>query len=189
VLDHLDITGATLVGHSMGGAISLRYVAKHGSRHIAKLALCGAAAPLWTQRSDYPYGLTQQAATDMVAQCYQDRALLVENFGKMFFRTENALSPALAHWFNAIAMDASPHATALCIELLRDTDLRDDMAKITIPTAILHGTTDKICPFPFGEILHKNIKGSQLIPFEKSGHGLFYDEHERFNKTIMDFAR
>jgi non-heme chloroperoxidase len=189
VLNHLDVEGATLVGHSMGGAISLRYVAKHGNEYVSKLALCGAAAPLWTQRPDFPYGFTQQTATDMLNQCYQDRAKLIEGFGKIFFRTENSLSPVLAHWFDSIAMDASPHATAECIKLLRDTDLRADMERVMIPTAILHGAADKVCPFQLGEILHKNIKGSQLFPFEKSGHGLFYDERELFNKTIMDFSR
>ncbi len=189
VLSHLQIKDATLVGHSMGGAISLKYVSRYGNSHISKLAFCGEATPSWTQRSDYPYGGTYEDATKMINACYNDRAQLVEDFGNICFRTENALSSVLSHWFKQIAMDASPHATAKCLELLRDTDLRPDMERITIPTAILHGTTDKVCPYVLGELSHKGIKGSEFFSFENSGHGLFYDEREKFNRIIMDFAR
>lgn len=44
VLDTLNIENATLVGFSMGGAISIRYMARHNGAHIQKLALLGAAA-------------------------------------------------------------------------------------------------------------------------------------------------
>ena len=54
VLDKLNIQQATLGGFSMGGAIALHYVAKYNSAQVARLALFGAAAPLWTSRPDYP---------------------------------------------------------------------------------------------------------------------------------------
>lgn len=63
VLEQLKIKNAMLIGHSMGGAIALHYVARHGSQHVSQLALCGAAAPIWTQRPDYPYGLPKKRLT------------------------------------------------------------------------------------------------------------------------------
>lgn len=189
VLKKLNIENATLVGHSMGGAISMHYVAKHSGHRISKLVLCGAAAPVWTQRSDYIYGFSKAEVDELITLCYTDRAQLLLNFGKLFFYTESSLSAPLMHWFSHIAMEASPHATVSCLYALRDTDLRSDMPKITIPTAIFHGTADKVCPFEFAKLLQAGIKNTLLVPFEKSGHGLFYDEREKFNKSLMDFAR
>src|SRR5665648_1011607 len=57
VLDILDIRDAVLAGFSMGGAIVIRYVSKYKGAHVSKLVLCGAAAPIWTQRKDFPYNL------------------------------------------------------------------------------------------------------------------------------------
>lgn len=39
----------------------------------------------------------------------------------------------------------------------------------------------------FGAATAAGIKGSKLIRFEHSGHGLFYEEQEKFNKELMDF--
>ena len=41
VLDTLNIENAALVGFSMGGAIAIRYMARHKGTHIKKLALLG----------------------------------------------------------------------------------------------------------------------------------------------------
>lgn len=47
----------------------------------------------------------------------------------------------------------------------------------------------KSVPFELGQTMHKNIKGSKLIPFEESGHGSWHDELEKFNKEFIDFIR
>lgn len=188
VIEALDLRDVTLAGHSMGGAIAMHYMARHAGARIAKLALFGAAAPSFTKRSDFLYGLEKAAIDDLIKLCYTDRAQLNENFGKIFFRTENAVSPKLSVWFHNMGMEASPHATAACLEALRDADLRPVMAEIKVPTAIFHGTEDKICPFGLAEVMANGIQGAQLTKFEKSGHGLFYEEREKFNNELVRFV-
>ncbi len=188
VLHQLNLNNVTLVGHSMGGAISLHYVARHAGDRVAKLALLGAAAPIWTQRPEYPYGLSIDACNELLQLCYHDRAQLLENFGKLFFYKENSVSPKFADWMQNMGMDATAHATAECIIALRDTDLRHELEQVQLQTAIMHSPADKVCPFPFAEQMHKGIKNSKIIRFEKSGHGLFYDEWEKCNQELMKFA-
>ena len=53
VLSKLEIEDAVLLGFSMGGSIAIRYVSMYNSAHVSKLVLCGAAAPIWTQRNDF----------------------------------------------------------------------------------------------------------------------------------------
>ena len=60
VLNKLEIKDAVLVGFSMGGAIAIRYVSAYKGAHVSKLVLFGAAAPIWTQRKDFPYNLPQK---------------------------------------------------------------------------------------------------------------------------------
>lgn len=189
VLEKLQITNALLVGHSMGGAISLHYAATYGTKHISKVILCGAAAPRLSQTFDFPYGMTQQALQDLLELCYTDRAKLLTTFGDIFFYTPTSLSAELKEWFWITGMASSPYATIECIKLFQTADLRSDMEKITIPTLIAHGATDKVCAYDLGKTLHAHIKNSRMITFEKSGHGLFYDEREKFNETIINFAR
>jgi pimeloyl-ACP methyl ester carboxylesterase len=72
---------------------------------------------------------------------------------------------------------------------LRDTDLRTDLAKITIPTLILHGKNDKICSFDLAEQMKAGIQNSHLVAFEKSGHSLFLEETKKFNAELIKFAK
>jgi pimeloyl-ACP methyl ester carboxylesterase len=188
VLETLDLRDVTLAGHSMGGAISLHYMARHKGERVSKLALFGAAAPSFTKRAGFPYGLDPAAVDDLIKSCYTDRAKLNEDFGKIFFRSENAVSPKIGEWFHNMGMEASPHATALCLAALRDSDLREDLSKVNVPTVIFHSTYDKICPFELAQAMASEIKGVKLIRFENSGHGLFYEEKDKFNTEIMNFV-
>ncbi len=188
VIEKLNLSDITLAGHSMGGAICLHYMARHKGAGVSKLALFGAAAPSFTKKTGFPYGLAPEAVDELIKTCYTDRAKLNEDFGKIFFKSENAVSPKLAGWFHNMGMEASPQATAACLVALRDADLREDMDKIKVPAAIFHSTQDKICPFALAEAMADGIKGSKLVKFENSGHGLFYEEKDKFNKELMNFA-
>ena len=73
--------------------------------------------------------------------------------------------------------------------MIRDSDLRNDLEKITISTAIFHGKLDKLCPFELAEQLHKGISNSKLIAFENSGHALFLEEQTKFNDELIKFIK
>ena len=59
VVNQLDLKGFTLLGHSTGGAIAIRYMARHNGCGVSKLALCAAAAPSLIKRPDFHYGLNK----------------------------------------------------------------------------------------------------------------------------------
>ena len=188
VLNKLDIKNAVLGGFSMGGSIAVHYASGDNETHISKLALFGAAAPIWTQRDDFKFNLPKSAVDDLIALNYKDRPKLLANFAKIFSATETSLSEGIGVWLTGINLSASSYATAQCLIALRDTDLRADLAKITIPTLIMHGKKDKICSFDLAEQMKARILNSHLVVFENSGHSLFLEETQKFNKELIKFA-
>ena len=188
VLDHLDIKKAVLGGFSMGGSIAIRYISLFKSAHVSKLALFGAAAPIWTQRKDFPYNLEKSAVDALIALNYKDRPKLISDFTKIFSATPTSLNKGIGNWLNWICLSASSFATAQSLIALRDTDLRKDLEKIKIPTLIMHGKQDKICSFDLAEQMKAGISDSQLVPFENSGHSLFLEETRKFNAELIKFA-
>ncbi|MCX6320618.1 MAG: alpha/beta hydrolase [Bacteroidia bacterium] len=188
VLSKLDIKDAVLVGFSMGGSIAIRYISKYNGAHVSKLALCGAAAPLWTQRNDFKYNLPKSAVDELIELNDKDRPKLLSDFAKIFSATKTSLSIGIGSWLNGISLSASSYATAQCLIALRDTDLRPDLEKITIPTVIMHGKKDKICSFDLAEQMKLGISNSRLVIFEKSGHSMFLEETEKFNRELIKFA-
>jgi len=188
VLEKLDLSDAVLVGFSMGGAIALRLAATDDETRISKLVLAGAAAPIWTQRDDFPYNLPKNAVDELIKLNSKDRPELLASFAKIFSATETSLNAGIGAWLTAINLSASSYATAQCLVSLRDTDLRPDLPKISIPTLILHGKLDKICSFDLAEQTKAGIADAQLIAFEKSGHSLFLEETHKFNTELIKFA-
>jgi len=188
VLSKLDIKDAVLVGFSMGGAIAIRYVSAYNGAHVSKLALVGAAAPIWTQRKDFPYNLPKSAVDDLIELNYKDRPKLLSDFAKIFSATETSLNEGIGSWLNGIGLSASSHAMAQCLIALRDTDLRSDLVKITIPAVIMHGKKDKICSFDLAEQMKAGISNSHIVVFENSGHSLFLEETHKFNAELIKFA-
>lgn len=183
VLDTLYLEQVRLIGFSMGGAIAIRYMSRHRAHRVAKLVLLGAAAPVFTQRDNYPYGMTKAAVDELIESTYADRPLMVAQFGEKVFA--KPVSTNFREWFQSINVSASNHGTVCTAISLRDEDLRQDLPLVHAPTFIFHGVLDQVCPFEFAILMHQGIQGSQLLRFEKSGHGVFYDELELFNQRLL----
>ncbi|CUH94847.1 AB hydrolase superfamily protein YisY [Propionispora sp. 2/2-37] len=186
IVKELGLQNITLCGHSTGGAIAIRYMARHKECGVAKLALFAAAAPSLIQRPYFPYGLTKKAVTDLIEETYKDRPHMLRGFGDMFF-FQHVTQP-FSDWFFQLGLEAAGWATAkIAYSWLDEERLFSDMGKITVPTLILHGIHDQVCHFPLAEAQNKGIKNSRLVPFCYSGHGLFYDERDKFNQELSAF--
>lgn len=185
VIETLNIEDLTLVGFSVGGAIAIRYMARHAGYRVSKLALLAAAAPSFTKHPGYPYGMTKEEVNNLIMKTYKNRPQMLTDFGNIFFASK--VTPSFMNWFQGLGLEASGHGTIKIAESLRDEDVTPDLRSIHVPTGIFHGALDRVCPFEFAVLLNKSIPGSELYRFEYSGHGIFYDELERFNFAFLQF--
>lgn len=187
VVDHLELEDFVLAGFSMGGPIAIRYLTKYGEEGIDKLLLMGAAAPSFTQREGFALNMKPKEVDQIIAQVKADRPAFLADFANMFF--EQKKSPQFLRWFESLGLEAGAHSTVNSAISLRDEDLRDELAGISLPTAIFHGKKDQICAYGLAEELKKGIPNSVLVPFEKSGHGMNGDEPEKFNTEMIRFLK
>ena len=186
VVQALKLKDFTLAGHSTGGAIAIRYMVRHNGYGVSKLALLAAAAPSLIQRPYFPYGLKKEAVEEIIQGTYNDRPAMLQKFGDTFFFKYT--TQAFKDWFFQLGLQAASWSTAsIAATWLKEENLFSDLGKICIPTLILHGINDKVCLFPLAEAQRKGIKNSKLVPFELSGHGLFYDEKDKFNEELTRF--
>ncbi|MFL5662010.1 MAG: alpha/beta fold hydrolase [Ktedonobacteraceae bacterium] len=187
VIEALNLHDVTLLGFSMGGAIAIHYMSRHQGARVSRLALMGAAAPAFTQREDFPYGLPKSGVDSLIAGTYADRPAMLKAFSQNFFYAPDKLSPEFQIWNLSLGLAASSHATIQCAIELRDADLRRDLASINVPTAILHGINDKVCLFDLARAMHEGIEGSELIAFENAGHGFYYEQRDKVNAELLRF--
>lgn len=186
IVEELHLRNITLCGHSTGGAIVIRYMARHQGYGVSRLALFAAAAPSLIKRPYFPYGLPKQAVLDIIQGTFNDRPNMLMNFGNMIFH--NFVTPTLSDWIFQLGLQASSWATAAVANTwIDDEDLFQDLKMIQVPTLILHGLDDQVCLYPLAIAQKSSIQNAKLVSFESCGHFLFYDQLEKFNKELVQF--
>ena len=55
-----------------------------------------------------------------------------------------------------------------------------------VPTVIIHGEKDQVVSNELAMIQHRYIRNSKMYQLENSGHGIMYDELERFNQIFLN---
>jgi len=185
VVEALNLPNLTLAGHSTGGSVAIRYMARHNGNGVSKLALFAAAAPSLIQRPYFPYGLKEEDVNKIIEATYVDRPNMLRDFGKTFFYQK--VSEPLSDWFFQLGLQAASWSTIAVANAWLAEELFYDLTRINVPTLILHGIHDQVCLFPLATAQNRGIRNSKLIPFENSGHGLFYDELDKFNRELSQF--
>lgn len=184
VVRSLKLCHFVLVGFSMGGAVVLRYMNRYNGYGVRKLMLLAAAAPSWTKRPGYPYGLTRQYVDELICQAETDRPQLARDFShKQLFASPQ--SEAVKDWFEDIALSASGVGTIQAAISLRDEDGRKDLCSVHVPTVLIHGEKDTVVSNALAEVQYENIANARLYQLKNSGHGIVYDELEEFNCIFL----
>ena len=186
VIKSIDADNMTLLGFSIGASIAVRYMSKHNGYKVSKLALVG--LPLSSDKWKYCEccGVNLCDIDDLIKKVYVDRTAMVNEFSRSLFA--NRLSSTLQKWVRSLISEVSGYVTIKTAKALREESIYEDIKNIEVPTAIFHGKLDKISPFEFARDISQKIKGSQLYTFNKSGHALFYDEMEKFNRELLEFV-
>src|SRR5689334_15466044 len=144
-----DLREATLIGHSSRGGEVVRYLGRYGSRRVAQAALIGAVPPLMLKTKNNPDGLPMSAFDEIRASVLQDRSQFFRDLSIPFngYNKSGAkVSQGVRDSFWLHGMQCSIKDAYDCIQALSETDFTEDLAKIDVPTLILHGDADQIVP-------------------------------------------
>ena len=194
LLQHLDVQGATLVGFSMGGGEVVRYLSTYGDARVSKAVLAAAVPPYLYKSAENPDGGLYDATIEQFETGVRtDRLAFLEGFTKNFFAAgdkTDLVSEPLRHYSWLIAAGASPKGTLDCIAAFGRTDFRDDLAKVTVPTLVIHGDSDAIVPFEVsGKRAAESIKGSTLVVIKGGPHGINATHPQEFNAALLSFLQ
>ena len=191
VIESLDLTDAVLVGFSMGTGEVGRYLGTYGSARIAKAAFLGSLEPFLLQTEDNPTGVPQDVFDGLLEAVTADRYAFFTGFFENFFNTDTFLGNRLseealrAHWNVAVRSSATASVVAQPAWL---TDFRGDVAKIDVPTLIVHGTADRILPIDStGRVFHQALPSAEYVEIEGAPHGLLWTHAAEVNELLLGF--
>jgi pimeloyl-ACP methyl ester carboxylesterase len=191
LMEGLDLRDATLVGFSMGGGEVVRYLSRYGSDRVLQAVLISSVTPYMLKTADNPDGVDASVFEEMMEQMKDDRIGFLDEFGKKFFGVNlisHPVSIPLMEYYRMLASAASARSTQECAVAFSQTDFRDDLAKITVPTLIIHGDADKTVPIEAsGDRTAKLLPNATYVVYDGAPHGLFYTHRERLNTELLQF--
>jgi non-heme chloroperoxidase len=191
LLSALDLTGVSLVGHSMGTGEITRYIGKYGTKRLRKAVLIGTLGPYLVKAPDNPEGVDPNVFDDTRAGLKADRPVAVREFLKNFYSVGGADGERVservieANW--AVAIGASPIGTVACVDAWIE-DFRKDIARNDLPTMIIHGDDDRILPADATSRRQaKMIKNVKYVEIKGASHGITWTRAEEINPELLRF--
>ena len=177
----------------MGGGEVARYMSRHAGKSVVKAALIASVVPFMLKTTDNPDG-TDKAVFDKMTQAIkEDRPKFFAGFFKDLYGVGMLSSPVSDEFVQSscnVAMQASLRATLECAKLFATTDFRRDLPAFSVPTLIIHGTSDQTVPIDAcGSAAAKGIVNATLIEYDGAPHGLFATEKERLTKDLLAFIK
>ncbi len=195
LVEDLELEDAVLVGFSMGTGEIARYLSRYGASRIAKAAFLGSLEPYLLITDDNPDGAGDQAFFDGTAAAVaEDRYAFLTGFFRDFYNLDELLGDRISQE----AVDASVqvanqagNAAIAAAPLTWPTDFRGDVAAITVPTLILHGTADNILPIDktarrFRELVPEATPLT-YVEIDGAPHGLLRTHGAEVNEALLAF--
>lgn len=187
-MDRMGIVRAPLVGHSMGGTVSLSAALRKPEKVVKVIVIGspikGTSLSLLLQIAGYRGWIKVGQQTPIVYAAFQKGlSLFLRAYSYLLARDGRALGDMLTT--DVAKISAAPFFES--IGTLRETDLRPRLRELQMPVMGIYGTRDLIVHPGQAKVLKECLPNSTVSLFEKSGHFPMMDESERFHATLRTF--
>jgi non-heme chloroperoxidase len=191
IVTKLELRDFALVGFSMGGGEVARYCGKYGSKGVSKAVFISAVPPFLLKTPDNPEGVDASVFDGIQKAVATDRFAFLTEFFKNFYNTDLLLGKRVseqavqASW--NIAAGASATASVACVPTWHE-DFRQDLARVDVPTLVIHGDADRIVPISAAGLrTSKLIKGARLLVVKDGPHCVTWTHADQVNAELVDF--
>jgi pimeloyl-ACP methyl ester carboxylesterase len=191
VIKHLGLRDFALVGFSMGGGEVARYAGKYGTKGVSKAVIISGVPPYLLKTPDNPEGVDESVFKGIEQAIGADRYAFFTEFFKNFYNSDQLMGKGIseqamqASW--NVAATASATASLACVATWHE-DFRADVAKIDVPTLVIHGVGDRIVPIDAGgRRTAKMIPGARLHEVKNGPHNVAWTHAEEVNAELLRF--
>lgn len=177
-MDTLGIVSAPVFGHSMGGTVALKMALTYPSR-VTKVAAVGSPV---VRNSLNPF--LQLAGYGIIARLVWRYPFLLHSIMQILLAKD---SPKVRGMISRDVQRTTMESFFRSIGDLRDTDLSEDLPKLSMPTLGIYGKKDNIVSPSNAEILKAKVTHAEVHKMQNSRHFPMADEPDLFLITLQSF--
>lgn len=187
----------SLLGWSLGGQIALQLAAERPTAGalspppaaaVHRLALI-ATTPRLVAAPGWPHGTPPERLAEQAESLETDYRRTVSDFLELQVRGSAGGDEALAQLQAALFAHAYPSLAALArgLALLRDTDLRPLLPRITLPTLVIAGQYDRVTLPAASRALADNLADARYVEIRRAAHAPFLSHLPELSALLSDF--
>jgi len=181
---------AHLLGWSLGGLVALR-LGLNESQRVQSIVTVG-TTPRFTASDDWPAAMKPEILEAFEAMCREDYEGTLVRFLALNCKGAESMRRDVERLKEILYFCGLPAHRALRegLAILRDTDLRADLAKLTMPSRMIFGERDNIVPAAAMAAVEPllNDQGDTAL-IEQVAHVPFLSAPDTFMQAVHDFHR
>ena len=193
VIEALNLTEATLVGHSTGGGEVARYIGRHGTKRVARAVLIAAVPPIMLKSAANPEGLPIEVFDNLRSGLAKNPSQFYKDLAVQFYganRPGAKVPQGTLDQFWLWSMQAGLKNAYESIKAFSETDFTEDLKKFDVPTLVMHGEDDQIVPVKdSAKKSARLIKGAKEIYYPGAPHGLTATHQDQVNADLLAFIK
>ena len=179
-MEQLGIVNAPLVGHSMGGTVSLSVAINHPER-VQKVAVIG--SPVVGSSLSFLLKLFANRSFGWLVYNNLWAFRLSYHLLAPFYTRDKRWPAMMDHDLSRVSLESF----VLSIASLRDTDLRPLIPQVKIPALGMFGNKDIVVSSNQWKLLQEGIPHARIERYPHAGHFIMLDEPKLFIETLQDF--
>jgi class 3 adenylate cyclase len=183
VMDAVGSERAAIVGWSEAVMPCSVFAATHPERTRALVMFGG--MPTVIEAEDFPVGVSRETFDEFIEgllEVYPDGDLL------RLWAPNHSEDPAAREWFERyLRLSASPGAMRALWTSLGETDVRDVLETISVPTLIMHRSGDTLVAVENSRYMAERIPGAKLVEFPGEDHLWWFGDQDSISDEIEEF--
>lgn len=188
VMDAAKIERAALCGISFGGAVAVRYAARHPER-VSHLVIASTPGPAWRANPEQTSYVARPLLT-LPLFAFTALRRLHDEVAAALPRPADRLAFALRGASAVLRYPPRPPLMAARVRLLQSLDLAGDCARIAAPTLIVTGepALDRVVPVESTRTYLTHIRDSRYEMMDGTGHSGSLTQPERLARIVGTFV-